>query len=113
MRISLIVVRQQEGGRMRSHSFMDREFGRPDYDPDDQGDFVRDLVFIIMPFSGADSADVLSAVKDECAKLELHAKRVDENVGSGLVLAEITKLIEDAQGQRILRLRPRARGSGG
>ena len=82
---------------MRSHSFMDREFGRPDYLPDDQGDFVRDLVFIVIPFAGADSADVLSAVKDECAKLGLHAKRVDDNVGSGLVLAEITKLIEDAE----------------
>jgi hypothetical protein len=76
---------------------MDREFGRPDYDPDDQGKFIRDLVFIIMPFSGLDSAEVLFAVKDECAKLGLHSKRVDENVGSGLVIGEITRFIEDAE----------------
>jgi hypothetical protein len=76
---------------------MDREFGRPDYDPDDEGDFIRNLVFIIMPFSGQDSPDVLLAIKDECAKLGLDAKRVDENIGSGLVIGEITKMIEDAE----------------
>jgi len=82
---------------MREHTFMDREFGRRDYDPDDHGEFIRDLVFVIMPFSGPESADVLAAIKDECGKLGLHARRVDENVGSGLVLGEITKLIEDAE----------------
>lgn len=50
-----------------------------------------------MPFSGSDSPDVLSAVKDECSKLGLNAMRVDENVGSGLVVGEITKMIEDAE----------------
>jgi hypothetical protein len=87
-------------GRMdmgRKHTFMDRELGRPDYDPDDQGEFTPNLVFVIMPFFGAYSADVYTAIKDECAKLGLNALRVDENVGSGLVISEITKHIEEAE----------------
>ena len=82
---------------MRKHTFMDREFGRSGYDPDDQGEFVPNLVFVIMPFDGKDSADVYSAIKDECNKLKLNAKRVDENTGSGIVINEITQLIEEAE----------------
>lgn len=81
----------------RKHTFMDREFGRADYDPDDHGEFTPNLVFVIMPFYGRDSADVYAAIKDECTKLNLNARRVDENIGSGLVIGEITKLIEDAE----------------
>ena len=58
---------------------MDREFGRPDYDPDDQGKFEEGLVFVIMPFRGQEMADIYAAIKDECKKLRLRAKRVDEN----------------------------------
>ena len=78
----------------RDHTFMDREFGRPDYDPDDQGDFEEGLVFVIMPFRGQEMADAYAAIKDECKKLKLRANRVDENTGSGLVIREITDLIE-------------------
>jgi hypothetical protein len=81
----------------RKHPFMDCELGRPDYDPDDQGDFTPNLVFVIMPFYEANSADIYTAIKDECEKLGLNALRVDENIGSGLVISEITKLIEDAE----------------
>lgn len=81
----------------RDHTFMDREFGRPDYDPDDQGGFEEGLVFVIMPFRGQEMADAYAAIKDECKKLKLRAKRVDENTGSGLVIREITDLIERSE----------------
>lgn len=81
----------------RDHTFMDREFGRPDYNPEDQGEFEKGLVFVIMPFRGQDLADAYAAIKDECKKLELRAKRVDENTGSGLIIREITDLIESAE----------------
>jgi hypothetical protein len=79
---------------MREHSFMDREFRRPSYDPEDQGEFEKGLVFVIMPFQGQDMADAYAAMKDECKKLQLRCVRVDENTGSGIVISEITTLIE-------------------
>ena len=78
----------------RDHTFMDREFGRPDYDLEDQGEFEEGLVFVIMPFRGQDMTDAYVAIKDECKKLKLRTKRVDENSGSGLIIREITDLIE-------------------
>ncbi|MEI6430093.1 MAG: hypothetical protein WCO45_17175 [Pseudanabaena sp. ELA607] len=81
----------------RSHTFMDREFGRSNYDPSDVGDFEQGLVFVIMQFRGQEMTDVYSAIKDECTKLELRARRVDENVGSGFVIREITDLIERSE----------------
>jgi hypothetical protein len=81
----------------RQHTFMDREFGRSDYDPSDEGDFEKGLVFVIMPFTGVDMDEVYSAVKDECRKLRLRARRVDDDTGSGIVIREITDLIERAE----------------
>jgi len=81
----------------RKHTFMDEEFGGLDYDPDDQGTFEPKIVFVAMPFLGDDVQDKYSAIKDECSKLELKAKRVDENVGSGFIIKEITELIEQAE----------------
>ena len=81
----------------RKHTFMDREFGRPDYDPSDDGSFEEGLVFVIMPFNGPDMADAYSAIKDECKKLRLRSHRVDENTGGGLVIGDITDLIERAE----------------
>ena len=82
---------------MRNHTFMDREFGKTDYDPDDQGSFEKGLVFVVMPFRGQDMTDTYSAIKDECKKLKLSTKRVDENVGSALIINEITSLIERSE----------------
>jgi hypothetical protein len=81
----------------RGHTFMDAEFGREDYDPDDQGSFEEGLVFVAMSFQGDDMAEVYTAIKDECLKLKLRAKRVDENIGSGFIIREITDLIERAE----------------
>ena len=81
----------------RQSTFMDREFQRPDYDPEDLGDFKPNTVFVIMPFTGDQLRDVYSAIKDECSKLHLKAKRADENVGSGFIIREITELIEDSE----------------
>jgi hypothetical protein len=75
---------------------MDEEFGRPDYDPYDQGSYERDLVFVAMPFH-EDMKEVYSAIKDECSKLGLRARRVDENVSSGFIIREVTELIERAE----------------
>ncbi|MBN2287252.1 MAG: hypothetical protein JXI43_12445 [Tissierellales bacterium] len=80
----------------RSHTFMDREFGRSDYDQDDSGEFEKNLVFLAMPFD-KDMRDNYKIIKDECSKLSLNVVRVDENVGSGFIIREITELIERAE----------------
>jgi hypothetical protein len=67
-----------------------------DEDEDEPG-FVENLVFVIMPFHGEESNEVFSAIKGACARIYLKAKRVDENVGSGLIINEITALIDDAE----------------
>ena len=41
--------------------------------------------------------DAYAAIKDECKKFRLQAKRVDENTGSGLIIREITDFIERAE----------------
>ena len=41
----------------RKHTCMDRAFGRPDYDPDDAGEFVQKFVFVMMSFTGAASKE--------------------------------------------------------
>jgi hypothetical protein len=40
--------------------------------------------------------DIYRVIKGECQKLGLDATRVDENVGAGLVMKEVTELIEKA-----------------
>ena len=45
------------------------------------------------------------AIKDECSKLGLNAKRVDENVGSGFIVKEIkyrTSLISHAVTDKLM-----------
>lgn len=66
-------------------------------DNDDEREFEEGLVFVGLSFEGAGMAEVYSAIQDECAKLDLTATRVDENVGSGLVIKDIASLIEDAE----------------
>src|SRR6266566_4540102 len=81
----------------RKHTFYDSTFNRDEFDPDDDGDFEPNLVFLIMPFKGAGMDDVYSAIKDECRKLGLHTRRADEFSGSGMIIDEITDLIEKAE----------------
>jgi hypothetical protein len=50
-----------------------------------------------MPFHGRESDAVFAAIKAGCSRIYLKAKRVDENVGSGLIIKEITDLIDDAE----------------
>jgi hypothetical protein len=81
----------------RKTTFYDEQFHGSDWDPDDPGEFEPNLVFVGMSFVGQEMADVYSAIKDECTKLNLNPKRVDENVGSGFVIQEIKNLIERAE----------------
>jgi hypothetical protein len=78
----------------RESTFYDQQFRGNNWNPDDLGDFKENLVFIVMSFTGD---DVYSAIRDECTKLKLKAKRVDENVGSGFIIQEIKDLIEKAE----------------
>jgi hypothetical protein len=73
------------------------QFGRGSINPADQGSFERDLVFIIMPFTGRGMDAVYSAIKDECHKLDLKPCRVDEHTGAGVILRDITDLIRRAE----------------
>lgn len=81
----------------RQHTFMDREFGRAAYDSDDDGTFERGLVLVIMAFGSQGALGVLKTIKEEAAKLDLHATRVDEEGGSGFIIRELTFLIEQAE----------------
>lgn len=81
----------------REHTFYDSTFNRDDYDPDDEGDFEPNLVFLVMPFQGEGMDDVYSAIQDECRKLRLHTRRADEFSGAGMIINEITNLIERAE----------------
>jgi hypothetical protein len=81
----------------RRTSFHDQQFRDPKWDPDDLGEFIPNLVFIGMAFDRPGMDEVHRTIKDECKKLHLKTIRVDENVGSGLVIRDIVKLIEDAE----------------
>jgi hypothetical protein len=81
---------------MRDNTGWDREFRNRRYDEDDEGTFEPNLVFVAMAFA-PEMNEVYSAIKDECKKQRLKAARVDENVGSGLIIREITELIERAE----------------
>ena len=81
----------------RNSTFYDQQFKDDDWNPDDQGEFDSGLVFVAMSFSGQEMNDVYSAIKDECKKLDLRPVRVDENVGSGLIIGEIKEYIENAE----------------
>lgn len=81
----------------RKHTFMDREFGRDDYDPDDEGDYESGLVFVGMPFK-EDMNEVYSTIRDACATVSLNPGRIDDTcAGSGFIIREITELIEKAE----------------
>jgi len=81
----------------RKESFYDKSFRTPKHDPSDPGSFDEGVVFVIMPFQGSDMEDTYTAIMDECRKLRLRAQRVDDKPGSGLVIREITEMIERAE----------------
>jgi hypothetical protein len=62
----------------------------------DVSSFEPNMVFVIMPFSPVFN-DVYSAIADECKKLRLKTVRVDQTIGSGIVLRKIFDLIERAE----------------
>jgi hypothetical protein len=75
---------------------MDEAFQRPSYDPTDTGRFVPDTVFVVMSFS-PDLDESYRAIQDGASELGLRAERADDSVGSGIILSQITKSIEDAE----------------
>ena len=70
----------------RGHTFMDREFGRPGFDPSDAGTFDRGLVFVIMPFSGTEADEAYEAIRDEC---RVHHLRPDTRGAQRLLRTRI------------------------
>jgi len=81
----------------RSHTFMDREFGRNRFNPNDEGSYVPNLVFVGMAFKD-EMNEVFSTIREVCTKLSLNARRVDDSyAGSGFIIKEITELIEQAE----------------
>jgi hypothetical protein len=81
----------------RNQTFIDREFGRDNWNPNDDGEFVHNLVSVSMPFKGEKWDCVYLTIQEECRSQGLHAQRVDEYVESGIVLRDIASLIEDAE----------------
>ena len=81
---------------MRDHTFMDNQFNRKDFNPNDRGDFTKNKVFVAMPFKD-EMTEVFYTIKYEAHKLGLKAFRVDENVNSGFIIKDITQGIEDAE----------------
>lgn len=76
----------------RESNFGHQQFFRITSEPT----FEQGLVFVIMSFDKKNN-DVYSAIKDECKKMRLDAIRADEVGGSGLILRNITTLIENAE----------------
>src|SRR5262245_49091556 len=58
---------------------------------------VPNSVFVIMSFEGKGMGQVHVAIKEECRKLQLEAKRADDYKGSHVVMAKIAEEIEKAE----------------
>lgn len=80
----------------RPWTFMDEAFQRPAYDPSHPGNYVTGTVFVVMSFSPKLN-DSYRAIQAGAAGNGLHAYRADDGVGSGIILSQITKAIEDAE----------------
>lgn len=80
----------------RTWSFMDEAFQRRAFDPSHPGEFIPNTVFVVMAFS-PDMDDSYLAIKAGAATHGLNAYRADDSVGSGIILSDITKSIEDAE----------------
>ncbi|MFO0833964.1 MAG: hypothetical protein U0638_03265 [Phycisphaerales bacterium] len=59
--------------------------------------FEKGIVFVGMSFGMNGGDEVYSAIKSECALLELTAKRADKGVGAYPVFDRITGLLDDCE----------------
>jgi hypothetical protein len=75
---------------------MDEAFHRSAYDPSHPGHFVPDTVFVVISFS-PDMDVSYRAIQEGAAAHGLRAQRADDSVGSGIILSQITKAIQDAE----------------
>lgn len=80
----------------RDHTFYDSEYENEHYDENDHGEFTPNTVFLAMSFT-AEMTEYFYNIREEAAKLGLKVIRVDESVGSGLILKKITNGIEDCE----------------
>ena len=81
----------------RDSSIFDQIRRNRQYDPDDQGTFVPGEVFVGMAFTLSESGGTFAAISSACNDLELRANRVDNSVGSNIILFEIIERIEQAE----------------
>ena len=82
---------------VKKNTYYDRQVPPSRRDKYDPGEFRPNLVFVSMWFGGPDSDQVFAAIREECSRFGLHARRVDENFGSGYVMGEVVELIEQAE----------------
>jgi hypothetical protein len=81
----------------RKGNIFDQIRGNEEYDPEDQGTFIPGQVFVAMAFNLPDSHQTFQSIMDACKDLQLNASRVDDSVGSSIILLEIIKKIEEAE----------------
>jgi hypothetical protein len=82
--------------------FYDKEFGLSDQRTlelylSTQVPFRPNLVFVMMSFLSDEMQDAYAAIQDACARIGLDALRIDENIGSGLIVREIATMINEAE----------------
>lgn len=84
----------------RNLPFFQQVFGGPDKGPTSPRTTEKGLVFVATPFTGANMSvisEVYSVIRDECASLGLHTKKVFHSDDTIFVVREITNLIECAE----------------
>lgn len=75
---------------------MDEAFQREAFDPNHPGDYIPDTVFVVMSFS-PEMDESYRAIQVGAAEHGLQAYRADDGIGSGIILSQITKAIEEAE----------------
>src|SRR5204862_3622770 len=61
------------------------------------GEFTPNLVFVIMAFNSDGCEEVYRTIQASAERLRLTARRADDSIGSGMIIREITELIEAAE----------------
>lgn len=75
---------------------MDTKYSFYDKDSSDKS-YTEGIVFVGMSFSDENMNETYTAISDECKRLGLIARRVDQNTGSGLIIRDIIDLIEESE----------------